>query len=67
MTTSTRKIGDAKFSTIGYGAMGLSAFYETPLPDEERFRVGAYICIYAYRDSGVVETDFVAHYRSSTP
>ncbi|KAM5541768.1 hypothetical protein V8D89_004497 [Ganoderma adspersum] len=39
MVAPTRKIGDAEFSTIGYGAMGLSAFYETPLPDEERFKV----------------------------
>ena len=51
MTTSTRKIGDAEFSTIGYGAMGLSAFYETPLPDEERFKVGAYTCIYMHQES----------------
>ncbi len=43
MVAPTSKIGDAEFSPIGYGAMGLSAFYETPLPDEERFKVGAYM------------------------
>ena len=28
-----------KVSAIGFGAMGLSAFYGTPAPDEERFKV----------------------------
>lgn len=43
MTTNTqsvtRKIGDAVIPAIGFGAMGLSAFYAQPLPDEERFKV----------------------------
>ena len=35
----TRKIGDAEVTAIGFGGMGLSAFYGKPLPDEERFKV----------------------------
>lgn len=36
----TRKIGNTEVSAIGWGGMGLSAFYGQPLPDEERFKVG---------------------------
>ncbi|CCM02737.1 uncharacterized protein FIBRA_04844 [Fibroporia radiculosa] len=39
MTFPTRKIGQHDVSAVGYGAMGLSAFYGKPLPDEERFKV----------------------------
>ena len=39
MTTSTRKIGNVEVSPIGYGAMGISAFYGTVLPDEDRLKV----------------------------
>ncbi|KAI0938390.1 hypothetical protein AcV5_000082 [Taiwanofungus camphoratus] len=35
----TRKIGEHVVSAIGYGAMGISAFYGQPLPDEERFKI----------------------------
>ena len=35
-----RRIGDATFSAIGYGAMGISVAYGPALPDEERFKVG---------------------------
>lgn len=35
----TRKIGDTEVSAIGFGAMGLSAFYGTAESDEERFKV----------------------------
>lgn len=28
-----------KVNRLGYGTMGLSAFYGTPKPDEERFKV----------------------------
>ncbi|EJF61113.1 Aldo/keto reductase [Dichomitus squalens LYAD-421 SS1] len=34
----TRKLGRADVTPIGFGAMGLSAFYGTPLPDEERLK-----------------------------
>ena len=35
-----RQIGDATFSAIGYGAMGISVAYGPALPDEGRFKVG---------------------------
>jgi len=35
----TRKIGSDNVSAIGFGAMGISAFYGQPEPDEERFKV----------------------------
>lgn len=38
-TSVTRKIGDAVVPAIGYGAMGIAAFYGKPQPDEERFKV----------------------------
>ncbi|KAI8986631.1 Aldo/keto reductase [Trametes punicea] len=39
MSLPTRKIGNSEVSAIGYGAMGIAAFYGKPLPDEERFKV----------------------------
>jgi hypothetical protein len=36
----TRKIGSDDVSAIGFGAMGISAFYGKTEPDEERFKVG---------------------------
>ncbi|TFY67877.1 hypothetical protein EVG20_g3780 [Dentipellis fragilis] len=35
----TRKIGDTEVTAIGYGAMGIAAFYGPPMPDEDRFKV----------------------------
>lgn len=34
-----RKVGGEEVTAIGYGAMGISAFYGTPKPDEERLKV----------------------------
>ncbi|KIJ58187.1 hypothetical protein HYDPIDRAFT_96218 [Hydnomerulius pinastri MD-312] len=39
MTYPTRKIGQHDVSAIGFGAMGISAFYGDIEPDEERFKV----------------------------
>ena len=39
MSTTTRKIGNDDVCAIGFGAMGLSIFYGTPKPDEERLKV----------------------------
>ncbi|EGO03822.1 hypothetical protein SERLA73DRAFT_175467 [Serpula lacrymans var. lacrymans S7.3] len=39
MSYPTRKIGDSDVSAIGFGAMGISVFYGTVEPDEERFKV----------------------------
>jgi aryl-alcohol dehydrogenase-like predicted oxidoreductase len=40
-TMPQRQLGKngPKVSAIGFGAMGLSSFYGTPAPDEERFKV----------------------------
>lgn len=35
----TRKIGTDDVSTIGFGAMGIAAFYGQTDSDEERFKV----------------------------
>ncbi|KAI0036424.1 Aldo/keto reductase [Vararia minispora EC-137] len=37
LSLSTRKIGSVAVTAIGWGAMGLSAYYGKPKPDEERF------------------------------
>jgi len=39
MPLNTRKIGQHDVGAIGYGTMGLSAFYGKAKPDEERFEV----------------------------
>ncbi|KAH8116182.1 Aldo/keto reductase [Phellopilus nigrolimitatus] len=41
LSSKTRTIGGTKVFCLGYGTMGLSAFYSkaTPLTDEERFKV----------------------------
>ncbi len=42
----TRKIGNDDVTAVGYGAMGIAAFYGKILPDEERFKVSAERPIY---------------------
>ncbi|KAI0654895.1 Aldo/keto reductase [Cubamyces menziesii] len=44
MSLPTRKIGEHDVTAIGYGAMGIAAFYGTPLPDEERLKVLDAVC-----------------------
>ncbi|KAF7373930.1 Aldo/keto reductase [Mycena sanguinolenta] len=39
MSTPTRKIGNSTFPGIGFGAMGIAAFYGAVESDEERFKV----------------------------
>lgn len=41
MSLPTRMIGSTPVSAIGYGAMGISAFYGKVLPDDERMKVTA--------------------------
>ena len=40
MPLSPRKIGAEHVHPIGFGAMGISAYYGKPDPDEERLKVG---------------------------
>jgi hypothetical protein len=35
----TRRVGQTEVSAIGYGAMGISSYYGSAPPDEERFKV----------------------------
>ncbi len=39
----TRKIGTDSVTAIGWGAMGLSAYYGSTASDEERLKVGLYL------------------------
>ncbi|KAI9062200.1 Aldo/keto reductase [Trametes sanguinea] len=39
MALPTRKIGQDDVTAIGYGAMGIAAFYGPRLPDEERLKI----------------------------
>ncbi|KZP12781.1 Aldo/keto reductase [Athelia psychrophila] len=59
-TTVTRKIGEAVVPAIGYGAMGISAFYAKPLSDEERFKL-----LDAVYDRGVHHWDTANLYNDS--
>jgi len=40
----TRKIGDTEVSAVGYGAMGLSAYYGSIPPFEERLKACLISC-----------------------
>jgi hypothetical protein len=35
----TRRVGQTEVSAIGYGAMGISSYYGSAPPDQERFKV----------------------------
>ncbi|KAI6116130.1 NADP-dependent oxidoreductase domain-containing protein [Pisolithus sp. B1] len=56
----TRRIGDVDVSAIGFGAMGISAFYGPTEPDEERFKV-----LDAALDHGCTFWDTANVYRDS--
>ncbi|OBZ78307.1 Aldo-keto reductase yakc [NADP(+)] [Grifola frondosa] len=60
MPLPTRKIGSTDVTAIGYGAMGIAAFYGAPLPDEERFKV-----LDAVYDSGCRMWDTADRYADS--
>lgn len=44
MSLPTRKIGQVAVSALGYGCMGIAAFYGKPLPDEDRLKVRVLLC-----------------------
>ena len=50
MSLPTRKIGSTDVTAIGWGAMGLSAWYGTVLPDEERFKVSHLCSVHDFVD-----------------
>lgn len=39
MSLPTRKIGAANVTALGFGAMGIAAYYATTIGEEERFKV----------------------------
>lgn len=41
----TRKLGQDEVTSIGYGAMGISALYGVPGPDEDRLKVSGFQAI----------------------
>jgi hypothetical protein len=52
MTTSiklpTRRVGQTEVSAIGYGAMGISSYYGSTPPDQERFKVMSALTKFEY-------------------
>ncbi|OCH91135.1 Aldo/keto reductase [Obba rivulosa] len=60
MSLTQRKVGDAHVSAIGYGFMGLSAFYGKVPPTEERLKI-----IDAVYESGVTFWDTADRYGDS--
>ncbi|KAJ6506607.1 NADP-dependent oxidoreductase domain-containing protein, partial [Mycena sanguinolenta] len=59
MSTPTRKIGNSTFPAIGFGAMGIAAFYGAVESDEERFKVldAAYAAGCTFWDTADVYND----------
>ncbi|KAI0371376.1 Aldo/keto reductase [Pilatotrama ljubarskyi] len=60
MTVPTRKIGDANVTAIGYGAMGIAAFYAPVIPEEDRMKV-----LDAVYESGCTNWDTADVYQDS--
>ncbi|KAI0059690.1 Aldo/keto reductase, partial [Artomyces pyxidatus] len=56
----TRKIGNTDVTAIGYGAMGIAAYYGDPLPDEERLKI-----LDAVYESGCTNWDTADLYKDS--
>ncbi|KAI0824882.1 Aldo/keto reductase [Trametes gibbosa] len=73
MSLPTRKIGNSKVSSIGFGAMGIAAFYATAISEEERFKgsLSALILSYALNlldsayESGCTNWDTADTYNDS--
>ena len=42
MSLPIRKIGSTDVTAMGYGAMGIAAYYGAPLPDEDRYKVSGF-------------------------
>lgn len=45
MSLPTRKIGDADVTALGFGAMGIAAYYATTIGEEERFKVSVILSV----------------------
>lgn len=52
MSRITRKVGDAKVSAVGFGAMSVAGFYAQVLSDEEKMKVRASLAV-ATTDEGI--------------
>ncbi|KAK7036678.1 Aldo-keto reductase str7 [Paramarasmius palmivorus] len=67
MSLPPRKIGDAKVNPIGFGAMGISAFYGAIESDEERFKVGSRHHLAQFKRTGKRSDIFLATKFAFTP
>ncbi|KAH9846267.1 Aldo/keto reductase [Lenzites betulinus] len=60
MSLPTRKIGNSNVTAIGFGAMGIAAFYATTIPEEERMTL-----LDAVYESGCTNWDTADAYNDS--